>query len=102
MDLRGYYSRIREVEGRLTDPCVVVSLETPDGGRAGVRTEAPRRVAARMIIEGRARMASEDETHEYHQVREEARHEVEQVLAASRMQIVVAPAEWRGKRGSKE
>jgi hypothetical protein len=48
MDLQIYYRKIRAMEDSLKDPSVVlVSLETPDGGREGVRTEVPRRIGAR-------------------------------------------------------
>ena len=51
MDLQVYFRKIRAMEDSLKDPsAVLVSLETPDGGREGVRTEAPRRTAARMIV----------------------------------------------------
>ena len=54
MDLRAYYQKIREVTEKIEgDHVVIISLETPDGGRAGVRTEVQRGVAARMIVEGR-------------------------------------------------
>ena len=56
MDLKLYYQKIRDLERDLkADYAVVVSLETPDGGKAGVRTEVPARTAAKMIVEGRAR-----------------------------------------------
>ena len=40
---------------------VVISLETPDGGKAGVPTEVSRRNAARLIVEGWAELANADE-----------------------------------------
>ena len=43
MDLRAYYQKMRKVESEIQDPYVViVSRETPDGGRAGVKSEVPR------------------------------------------------------------
>ena len=57
MDLRGYYQKIREVEAQIGEPCAsVVSLATEDGGVAGVVTEVPRRVAAKMVVDGRAKL----------------------------------------------
>lgn len=41
---------------------VVISRATPDGGRAGVKTELPRAVAARLIAEGKADLADPEET----------------------------------------
>ena len=58
MDLRSYYRKLREVEATIPDEHVVlVSLATPEGGKAGVRTEAPKAIAAKLIAEGRARLA---------------------------------------------
>lgn len=61
MDLRAYYQKIRQIEAEIREESVVItSLETPDGGRGGVSTEAPRAVAARLIAEQRAELASEE------------------------------------------
>ncbi|MDX1980367.1 MAG: hypothetical protein SFV51_08865 [Bryobacteraceae bacterium] len=62
MDLRVYYRKIREVESGLPGEFVVlVSQETADGGKAGVMTEVPRYSAAKLIVENRARLATETE-----------------------------------------
>ncbi len=75
MDLREYYARIREIEAEIIDPLVVlVSRQTSEGGRRGVRTEAPRALAARLIAEGRAELASAEEAAAF-------RREVEQKWA---------------------
>jgi hypothetical protein len=65
MDLRGYYRKIRTLEASLTEQHVVVcSQETPDGGKAGMFTEVPRETAAKLVVEGRARLATEEEARE--------------------------------------
>ncbi len=98
MDLKGYYRKRREMEVRLPEPCVVVSLETSDGGRAGVRTEVRRAVAAKMIVEGMAREATAEETEEFRAEKAEARRAAEELAAASRMQVTVVPSgQWRKK-----
>ena len=62
MDLRAYYRRIRDIEAELQDDSVViVSRETPDGGRAGVKCDVPRAVAARLIAEEQADLAAAEE-----------------------------------------
>ena len=38
-----------------------LSLETPDGGKPGIRTEVSRENASRMIVDGRARLANKSE-----------------------------------------
>lgn len=58
MDLRIYYSKIREQEAKIgSEFPIIISAETQDGGRAGIKTEVPRRVAAKMIVDGVARLA---------------------------------------------
>lgn len=62
MDLRQYYRKIREIEANITETYpLVTSLATEDGGRAGVVSEVSRYQAARMIVEGKARLASTEE-----------------------------------------
>lgn len=97
MDLQVYYKKIRAMEGSLRDPSVVlVSLETPDGGREGIRTEVPRRTAAKMIVEGAARLATAEEASEFQEEKVEAKRQADQLAAASRMQFtVVSPNELR-------
>ena len=90
MDLRMYYQKIRELERtfKATFP-VVVSQETPDGGTAGVKTEVPIHIAARMIVDGRAVLASEKESQEFLDQKLAAKKAAEQLQAASRMQVKV-------------
>lgn len=62
MDLRAYYQKIRKLESEIHEPLVViVSRETPDGGKPGVKGEVPRGVAARMIVEEKAELATPEE-----------------------------------------
>src|ERR1043166_7666623 len=50
MDLRHYYRKIREMESNITDEYpLVVSFETGDGGKSGICTEVPRRLAAKRL-----------------------------------------------------
>jgi hypothetical protein len=93
MDLRSYYKKVREVDAELTgEHLVVVSLETPEGGKAGVRTEVPRSVAARLIAEQRARVATDEETLVFHETNREAREAHQQEEAAKRVQVMVIPS----------
>ncbi len=101
MDLTIYYKKIREVEAVLPEPCVVVSRETENGGKAGVRTEVPRRVAARMIVQGQARAATEQETREYREAQAAAKRQADELAAASRMQVtVISSSELRNLKGA--
>jgi len=90
MDLRVYYQRIRDMQQTIGDSfAVVVSRETPDGGKPGVKSEVPRDLAARMIVDGRARLASEEEAREFQEWKAEAKRVADQLEAASRIQLTV-------------
>ncbi len=103
MDLKVYYQKLRHTEAAIAEPQVVlVSLETADGGRAGVFSEAPRAVAAKMIVEGRGRLANEAEAAAFREQVAEAKREREQAIAASRMQVtVISEADLRALRTRK-
>ncbi len=93
MDLRAYYKKLREVESQLEGPFVViVSLETPEGGRGGVMTEVAKLTAAKQILDNRARIANAQEASAFHTRNEEGRLAAEQATAVSKMQFVVVPA----------
>ena len=93
MDLRAYYSKLREIEAGLPTPQVaVVSLPTPDGGKAGVVTEVPTPIAARMIVELSARQATEAETAAFHEEQTAARQAAQDAAMVQKLQVVVVPA----------
>ena len=94
MDLRSYYTKVRDAESLLTgESLVVASLETAEGGKEGVMTEVPRRIAAKLIAEGRARVATEKETHAFHESHREAKRQYEREEAARRVQVMVIPSQ---------
>ncbi len=98
MDLRAYYRKIREVESTLNEPYVVlVSVATSDGGKAGIRTEVTRHIAARLIAEGKARLATHEEALSFHEDNEEAKKTFDQSVIASRVQVVMMPAKTNSK-----
>lgn len=102
MDLKVFYQKLRKIEAGIREACaVVVSLETPDGGRAGVRTEAPRAVAARLVAEDKARLAEPKEAAAFRQEMADASEAAERAVAASRVQLTVIPeAELLAMRGA--
>jgi len=104
MDLKVYYQKIRELEqGFQSTYAVVVSLETSDGGTPGVRTEVPVRIAAKMIVEGRARLADGDEVKEFQHQKVEAKRVADQLRASGRMQVtVVSESDLRALQASKQ
>jgi len=101
MDLQVYYQKLRQIEAGIAESdVVVVSLETPDGGKPGVRAEVPREIAAKLVLESRARLASEEESSSFREGVAEAKRIADQAAAASRMQFtVVSEADLRVLRG---
>jgi hypothetical protein len=90
MDLKVYYQRLRQTEASLTEPSVVlVSLATPDGGRAGVVTEAPREIAAKMIVDGVARLGTAAEAADYREKCQQAAQAAEKSAMANRIQVTL-------------
>ena len=90
MDLQVYYQKIRDTETKLTDEFpLMVSLETADGGKCGTKTEVPRRLAAKLMVEGLARVASKDELKAYRESLAEAKRIAERAAAAERLQLTV-------------
>jgi hypothetical protein len=99
MDVRTYYKKVREAEATVKGKdAIVVSLATPEGGKEGVRTEAPREIAAKLIAEGRARLATKAEIEAYRQGLRAARERHEHQEAARRVQVVVMPADNKKER----
>jgi len=90
MDLQVYYQKIREAETRIAEDFpLVVSLETTDGGKSGTKTEVPKRLAAKLQVEGLARLASKEELKAYREAVAEAKRVAERVASAERLQVTV-------------
>ena len=74
MDLQMYYQKIREIEDKIADEFpLMVSVETPDGGKGGTKTEVPRRLAAKLMVDGQARPATKEELKAYREALAEAK-----------------------------
>jgi ribosomal protein L9 len=92
MDLTLYYNNIREEEARIAETfAVIVSNETADGGKAGQLTEAPKAVAARMIIQGLARLATAEQAEAFRADQEAAARQMKEQAAAAQVQFSVMP-----------
>lgn len=90
MDLKAFYHKIAAAKEMIATPfAVIVSADTPDGGRAGILTEVGRELAARMIVEGRARLASENEALNYYAERVEAARRAAESEAEQRLKIAL-------------
>jgi hypothetical protein len=97
MDLRAFYQKIRKLEQEIIEPhVVVVSQETPDGGKAGQKTEVMRHTAARLVVEGKALLASPEEAADFRASAEQTRQVAEQRALAQKIQVnVVSEADFR-------
>src|ERR1043165_3941602 len=92
MKLRSYFQKVREIEQGLREAFVVIaSQETSDGGIRGLLTEVPKHLAARMIADGRAGLASEEAGRDFHEKKLEAKRLADQEAVASRMQVTLVP-----------
>ena len=90
MDLRLYYQKIRDMESKITEAFpVVVSNETADGGKPGVLTEVTPGIAAKMLVEGVARLATAEEATAFQAVQAEAKRAADEAAAAAKVQFTV-------------
>jgi hypothetical protein len=104
MDLRVYYQKIRDTRERLPEKdLVLMSCETQDGGKAGVFTETSRELAAKMLIDGTAVLATEEDAAEFRRALAAAKENADRELAASRVPLtVVSTSELNWLRSGRE
>ena len=102
MDLRQYYKKLHELEANMPEAHVlVVSLDSGDGGNAGVITEVARRNACQLILDGRARRAEPKEDEEFRLDATLKRDEFQRSKTASRMQFQMVPSETKSPAPAK-
>jgi len=90
VDIKQYYRKIREIENTLDDTYVLVkSLDTADGGKAGLISEVSRSVAAKMIVEARATLASEKDKAQYAEALSAAQEAAEKAELTKRVQVAI-------------
>ena len=108
MDLQVYYQKIRDMEAKIADEyALVVSVETSDGGKSGTKTEVPRRLAAKLLVEGQVRLATKDEVKAHRDSLAEAVRQAERAAAVAKLQLTVLSTNELDRlrsdaRGSKE
>lgn len=86
MDLRVYYQNIRQIEAEIAEPfAVIVSRETLDGGRAGMKSDVPRALAAKLVAEGKAELASTEITVQFRAQTERRRRSAEEERGSGRV-----------------
>jgi hypothetical protein len=90
MDIRVYYQKIRQMVSSIpSEHVVVVSVETSDGGRGNVKTEVSRETAARLMVEGKARLSSDTEAAEFRSEIAEQRRKAEEEEASHKVQVTL-------------
>jgi hypothetical protein len=90
MDLKQFFRKLRQIEADILAPfVVVVSKETPDGGKAGVLTEVSRATAAQLIAGGKAEIAVDEAVKVFREKAAEVKRLADQAVAASRIQVTV-------------
>ena len=90
MDLRAFYQRIRDEAAAIKEPFqIVISLATADGGKEGTPIEVTRPLAAKMMVEGSARLANPEEARQFREQQAEAKRLADQAAAATRVQLTV-------------
>ncbi len=90
MDLKAYYQKMREIAQGIDEEFVVVkSLATPDGGVAGRLCEVRRQVAARMVADGVAELASKQEAEGHRRRAAEEKKQADEKQASAQIQFTV-------------
>ncbi len=103
MDLRRYYQELRQKEAEIEGKDIyVVSLATVDGGQAGVITQVPKGIGCRLIVEGKARLATREEAERYEQEEERKRAEFASQEFARKIQVQVVADPRPGRSGRSE
>jgi hypothetical protein len=93
MDVRQYYRKLREVESGMAEPYVLVtSLETSDGGKPGIVCEVSREQAAKLIVEGRVALSTNDEGNAFVAKRAAEKRAIEKADIARRLQVTIVSA----------
>lgn len=93
MDLKVYYQKLRAKEAEITEEFpVMVSNETSDGGKGGRFAEVTRAVAAKMMLDGSARLAAAEEAKAYRDAQAEAKRLADQAAEAAKVQLTVVTA----------
>jgi hypothetical protein len=102
MDLRAFFQKLRKIEQEITEPNVVmISRETPDGGREGQLAEVSRFNAARLILEGHAQLATPEQSTEFRAAMKKALEEAQQRTLAEKVQVtVISDADLRAMKSA--
>ncbi|MBI4893433.1 MAG: hypothetical protein HY821_22620 [Acidobacteria bacterium] len=90
MELQKYFRELREKEAEISGKDIyVTSLATGDGGKPGVVTQVPKRLGCQLMVERKARLASEEEVAAFLKEQEVRRAEIDSQVYAQRLQVQV-------------
>jgi hypothetical protein len=89
-----YWREVNTVAASLAEEVFLASLATPDGGKAGRTSLVGRDVAARFIVEGRARLANDEEIARFHVESARAKRTIEAQESSHRGNSVRRFVNW--------
>jgi len=104
MDVKQYFRKLREIETALADEYpIIVSLETSDGGRAGMISEVSRFNAAKMIVENCAVLATEEQKEQFRDRQAAEKRAAEKAELSKRLQVaIIADPDTQGQVSHKK
>ncbi|MFN7920743.1 MAG: hypothetical protein U0Q16_11635 [Bryobacteraceae bacterium] len=90
MDLKVYFRQIREMAAEIKKDFVVVASKwNANGAKDGVLTEVSRDLAAKLIVDDKARLADDGETARYYQELQKAADKAQEEDRISKVQFAV-------------
>ncbi len=90
MDVRTYYQKIRDMEATIPGQfTVIVSRATDDGGKSGVLVEVTRHVAAKMVVEGSAALATIAQATAFQEQQAAAAKAAQEAAAAAKVEVTM-------------
>jgi hypothetical protein len=94
MDLRTYYQKIRDTEAGIpTQFAVVISKTTDNGGKSGLPVEVTREVAAKMMVEGSAALATPEQTATFHAKQAAANKAAKEAAVGEKLSVTVVSSD---------
>ncbi|WP_321474487.1 hypothetical protein [uncultured Paludibaculum sp.] len=94
MDLKSYFRKVKDLERKYQERDIyVVSIATQDGGKDGVLTQVSRRVGCQLMVEGKARIANEQEVAQFvaDQAARRVAHEKQEAVSRIQVQVISDP-----------
>jgi hypothetical protein len=104
MDVKQYFRKLREIEAALLEEYpIVISLQTSDGGKPGLISEVSRFNAAKMIVEGCAVLATEEQKQQFRDQQAAERRAAEKAELSKRLQVaIIADPDAQGHSSHKK